>query len=101
MKHASRLLAAVIVLIAAVAPAPRAADPVKPRIRAITGFVTIDAKNYAAQLEETVTFLNKVRDAVKASEIACTPTCTARPVCFCFLTTSWASGMECVIGFSQ
>ena len=33
--------------------------------------------------------------------MACTPTCTGRPVAFCFLTTSWASGMECVIGFSQ
>ncbi len=67
MKHATRLLAAIIALIFTAGQAPRAADPVKPRIRAITGFVTIDAKNYAAQLEETVAFLSKVRDAVKAS----------------------------------
>jgi len=45
----------------------RAADPTKPRIRAITGFVTIDAKNYPAQIEETVAFLSKVRDGVKAA----------------------------------
>ncbi|HZR22410.1 MAG TPA: DUF711 family protein, partial [Vicinamibacterales bacterium] len=49
-------------------PTARAADPVvKPRIRAITGFITIDAKNYASQIEETVTFLSRVRDAVKAA----------------------------------
>jgi uncharacterized protein (UPF0210 family) len=46
---------------------PRAAEPVKPRIRAITGFITIDAKGYAAQIEETVAFLSKVRDAVKGA----------------------------------
>jgi len=67
MKHAARLLAIVLALVAATGSAPRAADPVKPRIRAITGFVTIDAKNYPAQLEETVTFLSKVREAVKAA----------------------------------
>jgi uncharacterized protein len=48
-------------------PGMRAADPPKPRIRAITGFVTIDAKSYPAQLEETVAFLSKVRDGVKAA----------------------------------
>src|SRR5436190_9852160 len=48
-------------------PVLRAADPPKPRIRAITGFVTIDGKNYPAQIEETVAFLSKVRDAVKAA----------------------------------
>src|SRR5581483_11626599 len=49
-------------------PTARAADPVvKPRIRAITGFITIDAKSYASQIEETVTFLSRVRDAVKAA----------------------------------
>src|SRR5260221_11144638 len=67
MKDATRLLADSIALIFTAGQAPVAADPVKPRIRAITGFVTIDAKNYAAQLEETVAFLSKVRDAVKAS----------------------------------
>jgi hypothetical protein len=67
MHTAARLVAASVLLIAVAAPSPRAADPVKPRIRAITGFVTIDQKSYPAQLEETVAFLNKVRDAVKAA----------------------------------
>src|ERR1700756_312014 len=44
-----------------------AADTPKPKVRAITGFVTIDAKSYPAQLEETVKFLSQVRDAVKAA----------------------------------
>src|SRR5581483_11881964 len=62
------VLAIVAVLGAAVAvPALRAADPVKPRVRAITGFVTIDAKSYASQIEETVAFLDRVRNAVKAA----------------------------------
>src|SRR5581483_9883082 len=36
-------------------------------VRAITGFVTIDAKSYASQIEETVAFLDRVRNAVKAA----------------------------------
>src|SRR5215831_5377374 len=56
-----------LVIAVFVAAAPRGAEPVKPRIRAITGFVTIDAKSYSAQIEETVAFLSKVRDAVKAA----------------------------------
>ena len=44
-----------------------AASAPKPKVRAITGFVTIDAKSYPAQLEETVKFLSRVRDAVKAA----------------------------------
>ena len=39
----------------------------KPRVRAITGFVTIDAKSYPAQIQEAVTFLSQVREAVKAA----------------------------------
>jgi uncharacterized protein len=39
----------------------------KPKVRAITAFVTIDAKSYPAQLEETVKFLGHVRDAVTAA----------------------------------
>ena len=65
-----RLLLALVLLLAigvSGVPGLRAADPPKPRIRAITGFVTIDAKSYPAQLEETVAFLSKVRDAVKAA----------------------------------
>ena len=44
-----------------------AADAPKPKVRAITAFVTLDAKSYPAQIEETVKFLNQVRDAVKAA----------------------------------
>jgi uncharacterized protein (UPF0210 family) len=44
-----------------------AADAPKPKVRAITAFVTIDSKSYPAQIEETVKFLNQVRDAVKAA----------------------------------
>jgi len=44
-----------------------AADAPKPKVRAITGFVTIDAKSYPAQLQETVKFLSRVRDAVKGA----------------------------------
>jgi len=67
MHTAARFVLAAVLLTVVAVPAPRAADPVKPRIRAITGFVTIDAKSYPAQLEEAVAFLNKVRDAVKAA----------------------------------
>jgi uncharacterized protein (UPF0210 family) len=44
-----------------------ASEPVKPKIRAITGFITIDAKSYPAQIEEAVRFLSQVRDAEKAA----------------------------------
>ncbi len=44
-----------------------AADPTKPKVRAITGFITIDAKSYPDQIEKAVTFLSHVREAVKAA----------------------------------
>src|SRR5215467_13857824 len=44
-----------------------AADAPKPKVRAITAFITIEAKSYPAQIEETVKFLNQMRDAVKAA----------------------------------
>src|SRR4029077_12919634 len=62
-----RIVTAIVVFTAVAAPGLRGADPVRPRIRAITGFVTIDAKSYPSQIEETVTFLSKVRDAVKTA----------------------------------
>src|SRR5262249_32616210 len=66
MLHAKRSLAvAVLALVAAAAP--RAADPVKPRIRATTGFVTLHPKSYESQLRDAVTFLSGVRDAIKAA----------------------------------
>ena len=67
MHHVKRVLCALALAAVATAPAIRGDGPVKPRIRAITGFITIDAKSYASQIQETVTFLNEVRDAVKAA----------------------------------
>src|SRR5580765_7858107 len=67
MAYLQRVLFALALLVTAAAPALRGADPVKPRVRAITGFVTIDAKSYPSQIQETVTFLSSVRDAVKAA----------------------------------
>ena len=37
----------------------------RPRVRAVTAFVDIDAKNYAAQIGDTMRFLNSARDAYK------------------------------------
>jgi len=67
MKYLTRTVFVLGFLAVAAAPSIRAADPVKPRVRAITGFITIDAKSYASQIQETVTFLSTVRDAVKAA----------------------------------
>jgi uncharacterized protein (UPF0210 family) len=44
-----------------------AAERPKPKIRAITGFITIDAKSYPAQIAEAVKFLSSVREAVKGA----------------------------------
>jgi uncharacterized protein (UPF0210 family) len=63
MTHSRSLSAAI--LLAAFAVHGLSAE--KPKVRAITGFVTIDAKSYPAQIAETVKFLNTVRDNVKAA----------------------------------
>src|ERR1700733_12225204 len=44
-----------------------AADSPKPKVRAITGFITIDARSYPAQIEETVKFLSQVRESIKSA----------------------------------
>jgi uncharacterized protein (UPF0210 family) len=67
MHHVKRLLCSLILVAVAIAPDIRADGTVKPRIRAITGFITIDAKSYTSQIQEAVTFLSQVRDAVKAA----------------------------------
>ena len=67
MNYSKRMLAALVVVAAAAASGLRAADPPKPKVRAITGFITIDATSYASQIEEAVTFLSQVRDGVKAA----------------------------------
>jgi uncharacterized protein (UPF0210 family) len=43
------------------------AEAPKPKVRAITAFITIDAKSYPAQIEESVKFLSQMREAVKAA----------------------------------
>ena len=67
MHHVKRVLCSLILVAVAIAPDIRADGMVKPRIRAITGFITIDAKSYTSQIQEAVTFLSQVRDAVKAA----------------------------------
>ena len=67
MKRLNRDLLALILLVLVAAPSLGAAGPVKPKVRAITAFITIDAKSYPAQIRETVTFLNQVRDAIRAA----------------------------------
>ena len=64
LRSISTLVLAALLPTAAVLSAAPAA---KPKVRAITGFVTIDAKNYPAQLTETVQFLRKISEAVKAA----------------------------------
>ena len=68
LKHLKRAFAlgvlTALLLPAADAPKPQ---PLKPKIRAITAFITIDAKSYPAQIEEAVKFLNQIREAVKAA----------------------------------
>ena len=46
MPHVKRVLCVLILVAVAVAPAIRGDGTVKPRVRAITGFITIDAKSY-------------------------------------------------------
>ncbi|MGD1091732.1 MAG: DUF711 family protein [Bryobacteraceae bacterium] len=67
MVHYKRMLSALILFTSVAVPSLRAADGSKPKVRAITGFVTIDAKSYPSQIEETVKFLSQVRDAIRAA----------------------------------
>ena len=67
MAHSKCILSACIVFISFALPALRAEDRPKPKVRAITGFITIDAKSYAAQIEETVKFLSQVRESIKSA----------------------------------
>lgn len=48
-------------------PALCAADGPKPKVRAITGFISIDAKSYPSQIAESVKFLASLRDAITAA----------------------------------
>jgi uncharacterized protein len=65
MTRSKCVLAAVLVLVPLVRPALGAGDRPKPKVRAITAFITIDAKSYPQQIEEAVKFLSQVRESVK------------------------------------
>ena len=68
MKHLNRLSLLLCLLMSLAAPAAGAAKTSnKPKIRAVTGFITIDAKSYPAQIEEAVKFLSQVRSAIQAA----------------------------------
>jgi uncharacterized protein len=67
MACSKRVLLALLAATSVALPALHAADRPKPKVRAITGFITIDAKTYPSQIEETVMFLSRVRDAIEAA----------------------------------
>ena len=66
MRDMIRLLSAIALVTATGLATPLAAE-VKPRVRAITAFITVDAGSYRTQIEEAVTFLTRMRNAVKAA----------------------------------
>ena len=67
MAHSKRILPATILLATIFCPAMRAADRAKPKVRAVTGFITIDAKSYPSQFEEAAKFLSQVRETIQAA----------------------------------
>ena len=67
MAHSKRILPAIILLAAVSCPALHAADRAKPKVRAVTGFITIDAKSYPSQFEEAAKFLSQVRETIQAA----------------------------------
>src|SRR5271170_5350644 len=67
MAHSNRFLSGFMLLTSLAVPALRSAETPRPKIRAVTGFITIDPKSYRSQIEEAVTFLSHVRDALKAA----------------------------------
>jgi hypothetical protein len=67
MVHSKRILPAIVLLAAVSCPALRAADRAKPKVRAITGFITIDAKSYPSQFAEAAKFLGQVRETIQAA----------------------------------
>src|SRR5579863_10231914 len=67
MAFPKSIRSALVILTAVALPVVYAANPPKPKVRAVTGFITIDAKSYPMQIEETVKFLSAVRDAIKSA----------------------------------
>src|SRR3954453_19008327 len=54
------------VLVLALAAAAFAAES-RPKVRAVTAFINIDAKNYETQYADTMRFLNSAADAYRAA----------------------------------
>jgi uncharacterized protein (UPF0210 family) len=61
-----RLLVMFLLSAAFTSSAVRSAETSRPKIRAITGFITIDPKSYRSQIEDSVKFLSQVRVAIQA-----------------------------------
>src|SRR5215467_1098648 len=60
--------ALLLIVFASVADFHRSsAAEVRPRIRAVTAFIEIDATNYAARIEEAQKFLAAAKDALNAA----------------------------------
>ena len=69
MATSKRILPAILLLAAVSCPALHGADRAKVKVRAVTGFITIDAKSYPSQFEEAAKFLSQVREAIQAAGI--------------------------------
>src|ERR1017187_6395512 len=54
------------VLTLALAATALTAGP-RPKVRAITAFIDVDAQNYQRQIEDTVKFLSSVREAFRTA----------------------------------
>ena len=67
MAPSKRILPAIILLAAGSCMALHGADRAKPKVRAVTGFITIDAKSYPSQFEEAAKFLGQVRETIQAA----------------------------------
>jgi uncharacterized protein (UPF0210 family) len=67
MAYSKRVLSALAVVALVALPALHAVNSPKPKVQAITGFITIDAKSYPSQIEEAVKFLGQVRDGIRGA----------------------------------
>jgi uncharacterized protein (UPF0210 family) len=67
MISARRILSVFAASVFIALPVLHGGDPPKPKVRAITGFITIDAKSYPSQIEEAVRFLGNVRETVRGA----------------------------------
>jgi hypothetical protein len=67
MAYSKSIRSAVIFLATVFLPGLHAADRAKAKVRAVTGFITIDAKSYPSQFEEAAKFLSQVRETIQAA----------------------------------